>query len=97
MIRAPSATPAKPVAGKRMTVVFPVTRSDSGAPLVKGTMICDPSVDGRVVGHTERFADGKARLSFVVPKTAKGRQLKVKVTIKVGSQAATRIATYRVG
>ena len=97
VIGAPSATPAKPVAGKRMTVVFPVTRSDTGAPLAKGTLICDPSVGGKVVSHTERFAAGKARLSFVVPASAKGRQLKVKVTIKVGGQAATRIAAYRIG
>ena len=97
LIGAPSAGPAKPVAGKSMTVVFPVSRSDTGAALVEGTMICDPSVAGTVVRHTERFADGKARLSFVVPKSAKGRQLKVKVTIKLGTQSATRIATYRVG
>lgn len=73
--------------GKRVTVSFPVTWSPNGktAPLTKGTMICDPSVAAKVIPHTESFKNGVARLSFVVPKTAKGKQLKVKVTIKAPS------------
>lgn len=97
VIGAPSVTPARPVAGKQFTVVFPVTRSDNGAALTRGTMICDPSVAGKVIRHSEQFRGGKARLTFAVPRAAKGKTLKVKVTIKVGAQSATKVASYRIG
>jgi hypothetical protein len=88
--------PARPVAGARVTVTFPVTRSDNGRPLTSGRMICDPSVAGKVIPHAESFRAGKARLSFVVPKTAKGKVVRVKVTITAGKQAATRIRAFKV-
>ena len=96
VIGKPVAAPLAAVAGRRMTVTFPVTRSDTGAPLKTGTMICDPSVSGKVLRHAESFNGGNARLSFLVPATAKGKQLKVKVTIKTAGQSATRVATYRI-
>ncbi len=96
VIGAPKATPAKAVAGKRFTVVFPVTRSDTGAALTTGTMICDPSVAGKVLPHSELFKGGQARLSFAVPRSAKGKALRVKVTIKLGTQSTTKIATFRI-
>jgi hypothetical protein len=96
VIGAPT-TPGKAVAGRRFTVSFPVTRSDSGAPLTNGKMVCDPSVNGKVIPHAASFTGGTAKLAFTIPKTAKGKQLKVKVTIKLGSQSATKIATFKVG
>lgn len=96
VIGAPVTTPLTVVAGKRTAVTFPVTRSDNGQPMTNGRMICDPSVDGKVIKHAESFKAGKARLSFLVPKTAKGKSLKVKVTIQSGGQATTKVATYRV-
>ena len=95
-IGAPLTVPMRAVAGKRMTVVFPVTRSDTGKPLTTGKMVCDPSVAGKVLPHAESFKAGRATLSFVIPKAAKGKQLRVKVTINVGAQSATRIAAFRV-
>lgn len=96
VIGAPVITPLAAAAGKRMTVTFPITRSDNGRPMTAGRMTCVPSVAGKVVAHTESFAAGKARLSFVVPKTAKGKLLKIKITIEAGSSSATRIASLRV-
>jgi len=93
----PATTPAKAVAGKRFTVSFPVTRADNGMPLTSGTMICDPSVQGKVIPHAESFKNGTAQLLFTIPKSAKGKRLKVQVTIKLGSQSTTRIATFHVG
>ncbi|HYA09058.1 MAG TPA: hypothetical protein VEG24_05670, partial [Gaiellaceae bacterium] len=96
VISAPKTLPAVPTAGKRFTVGFAVTRSDTGAPLTSGTMICDPSVSGKVISHAEQFSRGVAVLTFVIPKTAKGKILKVKVTIKLGTQSTTRIANFLV-
>ena len=33
---------------------------------------------------------------FTIPASAKGKQLKVKVTIKQGSQSSTKTATYKI-
>ena len=91
VIGTPSATPLRAIAGKPMVVTFPVTRSDTGKPLATGKMICDPSVaGGKVIPHSESFKAGKARLSFVVPRTAKDKQLTVKVTIRTAGGSATQ-------
>jgi len=45
--------PAKVVAGKKVVFTLAVTRSDSGAPLTTGKMICDPSYTGIVIKHAE--------------------------------------------
>ena len=88
--------PSTPVAGKKLVFTVAVNRSDTGAPLTTGKMTCDPSVAGVVVKHTESFANGRARLALVVPRTAKGKLLKVKVRITNGSQSATKVVTYKV-
>ena len=97
VIGAAMTAPAKAAAGKRFTVVFPVTRNDNGAPLTTGKMVCDPSVSGRVITHAESFTGGMAKLSFTVPKAAKGKVLKVKVTITAGALSTTRVATFHIG
>jgi hypothetical protein len=95
VIGTPTASPA--VAGKRMVVRFPVTRSDTGGKLTAGKLVCDPSVSGKVIAHAEQFKGGVAQLIFTVPKAAKGKLLKVHVTIRtVSGQSATRTATFRV-
>ena len=95
VIGAPATVPAKAVAGKHLTVAFRVTRA--GAVLDSGTMTCAPSVGGKAIPHVESFAGGTARLSFTVPKTAKGKLLKVNVTITVDNRSTTRTATFHVG
>jgi hypothetical protein len=96
IIGKPVTSPPKPLAGQRFSVSFRVTRSDTGTPLTRGRMTCDPSVAGKVIRHVESFRAGTARLSFVVPTSAAGGLLKVKVTIKTASQSATRVVTFRV-
>ncbi len=88
--------PSRPVAGKRLVFTLAVNRSDTGAPLTTGRMVCDPSIAGVVLKHTESFKNGKARLSLVIPKTAKGKLLKVSIKITSGTKSATKIVTYKV-
>ena len=96
VIAKPVTVPAQPAAGKRFAVSFKVTRSDTGRALLRGTMICDPSVAGTMIKHAESFRAGTARLTFVVPTTAAGNPLKVKLTIRAAGTSATRISTFRV-
>jgi hypothetical protein len=81
----PATVPVRAVAGKRLTFSFHVNRSDDHKPLMSGKMIGASSVAGKVVPHTQSFSRGVARLSLVVPKSAKGKQLKVKLTIMAPS------------
>jgi hypothetical protein len=87
--------PAQAVAGKRFTVSVRVTDA-SGAALTRGKMICDPSVAGQVIRHSESFASGTARVSFIVPASAAGKVLKLKLTIKAGMQSSRKVFTFRV-
>lgn len=96
VIAKPTTVPVTPRAGKRLTVSFKLTRSDTGAPLTEGTMSCDPTIEGKKLGHTEVFEASTARVSFVIPKSARGRQLKIQVTVTLGGRSASRIATFRV-
>jgi hypothetical protein len=59
-------------------------------------MTLDPSIDGRAIPHTQSFRAGTARARFVVPANAAGKLLKVKLTIRAGSQSATKVANFRV-
>jgi hypothetical protein len=94
VIGKPVATPAIAVAGHPLAVSFKVTRSDTGAPVLRGQMMCDPAVAGKVIRHTESFRAGTARLSFVVPAGAAGKVLKVHLTIRAGGRSATRVSVF---
>ena len=82
-----------PVAGQTAHFTLQVKRSDTGGPLKTGRLVCDPSVAGKVLKHTESFKGGNVNLTFKIPKSAKGKTLKVKVTIVNGTQSATKITT----
>jgi hypothetical protein len=92
----PALSPVAPIAGKRLTVTFPVTDAATGAPLTSGTMTCDPQVSGRVLPHSESFGNGAARLTFTIPKSAKGKLLKVNLAIRVGTKVVRTAPTFRV-
>lgn len=96
VISKPMTTPAVAVAGHRFTVSFKVTRSDTGTPVLRGQMLCDPAVAGKVIRHAESFSRGTAQLSFVVPAGSAGKVLKVHLTIRAGGRSATRISTFSI-
>lgn len=96
LIGAPVASPVQAVAGKRLTVTFPVRRSDNGQPLASGTLVSRATIAGKLLAHTQTFAGGKAQVSLLVPKTAKGKLLTVRITITAGTQSTTKVATFRI-
>lgn len=96
VIGKPTATPSTPRAGSSFAVTFPVTRSDTRAPLTVGTMRCDPTIAGRLVSHSEQFKAGKARVSIRVPGNAKGKQLLLRLTISSNGHSTSRLTVYRV-
>ena len=92
----PVAKPAKALAGTRFTLTLPVRGSNTGAPLKTGRIVCYPSVAGVVLEAPGTFTNGTARLSFVVPKAAKGRLLEIRVRITNGGRSAMKVVTYGV-
>ena len=97
VIARPTTTPASPVAGRVFTLRFAVTQSDTGLKLREGKMICDPSVQGKVIKHFEQFKNGTATMRFTIPKAYKGKLMKVHLTIASGGQSATRNLVFHVG
>jgi len=96
LIGRPATTPRRPVAGKRFVVTFAVTRSDNHLPLTYGALRSVTRLNGKVVGHTRSFADGRARLVVKVPRTSGHKLLEVRLTIRLGDRSTTRVATFRV-
>jgi peptide/nickel transport system substrate-binding protein len=86
----------RPTAGKRVTVTFHITRSDNGKPLTAGKLTCNPKINGKPIRHTEQLKRGTARLTLTIPKTAKGKLLTIKLTIKTASGTTTRTATFHI-
>ena len=89
-------TTSAPIAGKRFTVSFPVTRSDSGAPMTGAAIACTTTVAGKVVPHRHAFSGGSVRATLVIPKAAKGKQLMVTLTLTTQNQTATKVVTLMV-
>jgi len=83
----PVLAPAKATAGKRLTVSFPISVSQLGksVPLAGGKVAGTASVGGKAVAHTTSVQGNVVKVSFLVPKTAKGKAVRVTVTVTAGS------------
>jgi ABC-type nitrate/sulfonate/bicarbonate transport system substrate-binding protein len=88
-------SPSQPVAGKPFTFTLAVNGRYSAQPLTTGTMVANPSVNGKVIKHVESFKNGQARVSFVVPKAAKNKLLSISIKIS-GSGGTTRVYGFKV-
>jgi hypothetical protein len=96
VIGKPVAAPKQPIAGKRFTVRLPVTRSDDGTPLTKADVACTTKVAGKVVPHRHTFRNGTLKTSLSIPKTAKGKRLKIAVKVAANKQVAKKVLTYKI-
>jgi hypothetical protein len=84
----PVLVPSTPTSGKRLTVSFPVTVNGGRkptAPLTSLKIVGTALVAGKAVAHATSLHDGGAVVSFVVPKTARGKPVKVTVTVTAPS------------
>lgn len=87
-----TAVPAKPVAGRPFAVRTRISRGDTGGPLTTGTVTCTVRVGTAPVRATGRVAGGVASCSMTLPKTAKGKL--VRVTTKVTLQGVSTTKTF---
>jgi PLAT/LH2 domain len=97
VIGALRASPARPHAGKPLTVAMPVSRSDTGEGLPAVTRLTiEPEIDGKALAHKEVFEDGTASLRLEVPANAKGKKLRVRTTVKFGGRTSTKAKSFSV-
>jgi hypothetical protein len=98
VIGMPTASPIALVAGERLRMTMPITRSDSGSKVPAGAvMTIEPTINGILVPHTEKLSQGTASLYLTVPSGTAGARLRVSVTVKLGSQSVTKVMTLRIG
>src|SRR5581483_2938901 len=90
--------PLKAIAGKPFTVTFHVTDRSNGQDISKTDMMLGkPTINGVLVRpHVEKLVNGKASVSLTVPKSAKGKTLALRLTVKVGDRTDSRIVDYRI-
>jgi hypothetical protein len=90
--------PLKAIAGKPFKVTFHVTDLSNGQDVSKTDMFLGaPTINGVLLRpHVEKLANGMASISLTVPKTAKGKTLAVKLTVKVGHLTDSRTVDYRI-
>lgn len=96
VIGKPTTVPLAPLAGKGFAAAFKVTRSDTGGPLLVGTVVSSASVGGKLLPHTESLRAGTARVSLRLPSSAAGKVLSIKLTIRAAGKSATRVAVFQV-
>jgi hypothetical protein len=96
VIGTPHAQPARPSAGKRFNLTFRVTWSDDGSALTSASVATKSSIASRAVPHRYSFGAGRLTISMAVPRTAKGKELKITATVRSENRATTKTVAYRV-
>jgi hypothetical protein len=87
---------AAPLAGKRFTVFFRITRSDNGAAASTAKVACATSLAGRTIAHRHAFTSGNLKVTLVLPKTARGKRLTVDVKVALDRQKTRRAFIFSV-
>jgi hypothetical protein len=84
-----SPKPAK--AGRTFSVSLAATENDTGGPVQSGTVSCAASLAGkRVVAVRHVVANGVATCVYRIPRTAKGRSIRGRITLTVQGTQVTR-------
>jgi hypothetical protein len=91
------ARPTGPVSGKRFAVAMRVTRADTGAAPTGAKLSFRVTLGGKTLKATGAVAAGTARVTMIVPRASKGKQLRVAMTVTALGVSVTRAAVYRVG
>ena len=84
--------PARPASGKLFAIGTGIVRGDTGGPLASGAITCTVRVGTAPLRAVGRVNAGIAICSMKLPKTAKGKLLRV--TMKVTFQGVSTTKTY---
>jgi len=92
----PTAVPAKPAAGKAFTVGTRVTRGDNGAALGTAVVTCTARIGTAPLRATGRLRNGVAVCAMKLPVKAKGKVVRVTITVRFRGVSATKRFSARV-
>jgi hypothetical protein len=91
------ATPKVPRAGKAFAAAVLVGRDDTNEILEQGAVTCVLKLAGKALGPTARaFSEGVGGCRWKLPKTARGKQLKLTIAVKFGGATASRTFSAKV-
>ena len=91
-----SASPARPIAGKRFTVSTAVTRTDTRTVVGSGSVTCSARVGGATIRTRGGFSGGRARCVLTLPRNAAGKVLRGALTVRIEGASVRRAYTFRV-
>ena len=91
-----TASPVRPVAGKRFTVSTAVTRTDTRTIVRAGSVSCTATVGGTKLRARGSFAGGRARCVMTVPSRARGKRLRGSLTVGAEDVSVRRAYSFRV-
>jgi hypothetical protein len=81
-------TPAK--AGRVFQASLAASQSDTGGPVTAGTVACSATVGGKALRGAHTIANGIASCVWHLPKTAKGKTLRGKISLTVQGTTLTK-------
>lgn len=89
-------TPAQPRAGRPFTVSLGVRRSDTGSGIATGRVGCSGRLDGKRIVGRGSVLGGRARCTFLLPKSAAGRRLSGTISVHVDGKSVAANFAYAV-
>jgi hypothetical protein len=92
-----STVPARPAAGKPFAAKLQVARSDTGALLQGGRVICAGRAGASALRGTGRFVGREAVCTWRIPANAKGKSFRGSITIVFEGLRATRSFSRKIG
>jgi hypothetical protein len=85
----PSTTPLRLLAGRRATVRFPLSGGSTAGAVVSAFA----AIGGKKVASTANLIGGAGRVVLVIPRSATGKKLVLRLAVKLGGKTTTRTAT----
>lgn len=92
-----SLTPRRPQAGRTLTARLVATRSDTGATLRGGRVVCTASVAGARIAGRGRFVGNEARCAWKIPSTARGKRISGSIAVLFEGRRVRRSFAATVG
>jgi hypothetical protein len=98
LVKSFSTTPARPKAGKKVSVQLAATRNDTGKLLSNGRVTCAARAGAKPLKpSSERFVGTRATCAFAIPPNAKGQTLRGSIAIVFGGRMVSKTFSSLIG
>jgi hypothetical protein len=97
LARSFSLNPRRPQAGRSLTARLVATRSDTGAVVSGGRVVCTATVGGRRIAGRGRFVGSEARCVWRIPGSARGARIRGSIAVVFEGRRVTRSFSASIG